>query len=127
MLFMLSLYRIRILRIFRKFRKLRNSKDSNSINLLTYILIVINKATIRITDSFSFDYANLLYCIIFLSPYSHGLSTDVLLWFMISSNRTSFRSTRFCVSKRYNVGRALMLYRSCWSISGAYTLSHAGG
>ena len=97
------------------------------LNLLTYILIAINKTTIRITDSFSFDYANLLYCLIALLPYSHGLSTDVLLWLMTSSNRTSFRSTRFCVSKWYNVGRALMLYRSCWSISGAYTLSHAEG
>lgn len=29
------------------------------LNLLTYILIVISKTTIRIIDSFSFDYANL--------------------------------------------------------------------
>ena len=39
-------------------------KILNFLNLLTYILIVINKATIRITDSFSFDYANIPYCMI---------------------------------------------------------------
>ena len=34
------------------------------LNLLTYILIAINKTTIRITDSFSFDYANVPYYLI---------------------------------------------------------------
>lgn len=46
------------------------------LNLLTYILIAINKTTIRITDSFSFDYADSPYHIIILSPSSYGLSAD---------------------------------------------------
>ena len=34
------------------------------LNFLTYILIAINKTTIRITDSFSFDYAKIPYYLI---------------------------------------------------------------
>ena len=39
-------------------------KILNFLNLLTYILITINKTIIRITDSFSFDYANIPYYLI---------------------------------------------------------------
>ena len=72
MLFMLSLYRIRILRIFRKLRIL------NFLNFLTYILIAFNTTTIRITDTFSIDYAVSPYFLITSSPLFHGLRPTCL-------------------------------------------------
>ena len=45
----------------------------NFLNLLTYILIAVNKTTIRITDYFSTDYADLPYYLTTSSPHFHGL------------------------------------------------------
>ena len=67
------IYRIRILRIFRKLRILKILKILNFLNLLTYILIAVNKTTIRITDSFSIDYADFPYYLTTSSPHFHGL------------------------------------------------------
>ena len=75
--YVVFIYRIRILRIFRKLRIL---KTLNFLNLLTYILIAVNKTTIRITDYFSTDYADLPNYLITSSPHFHGLSTDVLFY-----------------------------------------------
>ena len=68
--YVVFIYRIRILRIFRKLRIL---KILNFLNLLTYILIAVNKTTIRITDSFSIDYADFPYYLTTSSPHFHGL------------------------------------------------------
>ena len=68
--YVVFIYRIRILRIFRKLRKFR---ILNFLNLLTYILIAVNKTTIRITDSFSIDYADFPNYLITSSPHFHGL------------------------------------------------------
>ena len=68
--YVVFIYRIRILRIFRKLRIL---KILNFLNLLTYILIAVNKTTIRITDSFSIDYADFPNYLITSSPHFHGL------------------------------------------------------
>ena len=67
------IYRIRILRIFRKLRKLRILKILKFLNILTYILIAFNTITIRITDTFSVDYADSPCRLIALSPYFYGL------------------------------------------------------
>ena len=40
-----------------------------------YVFVFFLNKQIRITDSFSIDYADLLYCLITLSPHSHGLLT----------------------------------------------------
>ena len=72
------IYRIRILRIFRKLRKLRILKILNFLNLLTYILIAFNTTTIRITDYFSTDYADLPNYLITSSPHFHGLCPTCL-------------------------------------------------
>ena len=68
--YVVFIYRIRIFRIFRKLRIL---KILNFLNLPTYILIAFNTTTIRITDSFSIDYADLPNYLITSSPHFHGL------------------------------------------------------
>ena len=40
-----------------------------------YVFVFFLNKQIRITDSFSIDYADLLCCLITLSPHSHGLLT----------------------------------------------------
>ena len=73
-----------------------------------YLFNIIYKTPIRITDSISFDYADLPYHLITSSPQSRGLPSDTFLGLLKSPQKfilTSFLSENQCSILNYTAWR----------------------